>query len=386
MARLDFALFIAPLHNLGQSPHLCLRRDIELALHCEHIGYDEVWFGEHHSGGNEFITSPEIFIAHVAALTKNIKLATGAISLTYHNPLWVADRLIMLDHLTRGRLIAGIGPGSLANDAHMIGLDMTQLRDALEEDAEVLMHLLTSEEPLSVKTDRYTLVDAMCMVRPYSDPLFEIAIPAVSSAVAPRLAGKFGGGIISMASSAKAAAESLTSQWDMVETVAAEHNRPTDRKRWRITSNVYIAESEDQALEDIRYGFMTWYDYYQKNTSHPAFTFMYDTFEERLQYLKEVGMLTIGTPDDAIETIEAFQENTGGFGCFVQFHHEWASFENMKRHHELFAQYVMPHFQGQLSGPAKASDMARKDREGNLSEMKTAIESYSARKPIGPSQ
>jgi limonene 1,2-monooxygenase len=382
MARLNFGLFIAPIHNLGQSPNLALHRDVELAVLADQLGYDEVWFGEHHSSGTEWITSPEIFIAHVAPQTRNIKLATGAISLPYHNPLWVADRVILLDHLTRGRLICGIGPGSIANDAHMIGLDMTELRDALEEDAEVLMHLLTSEEPLSVKTSRYTLNDAMCMVRPYSDPLFEVVIPAVSSAVAPTLAGKFGGSIISMASSAEGAASALTSQWDLVESVAAEHGREVSRSRWRLTSNMYLAESETQALEDIQHGFMAWYSYYQKNTSHPMFEWKFETFEERLQYLKEAGMVVIGTPDDAINTISKFAEMSGGFGCHVQFHHEWATFENMKRHHNLFAQYVMPHFQGQLSGPQKTSDFAARDRAGNLKEMTRAMDSYSSRRPM----
>lgn len=381
MARLDFGLFIAPIHNLGQSPNLALRRDIELTKLVEDLGYDEVWYGEHHSGGTEWIASPELMIAYAAPQTSRIKLATGAISLTYHNPLWVADRLIMLDHLTRGRLIAGIGPGSLANDAHMIGLDMTQLRDALEEDADVLLHLLTSEEPLTVKTDRYQLNDAMCQLRPYSDPLFEVVVPAVASAVAPRIAGKFGGSIISMASSAEGAADALTNQWDLVESNAAQHGTEVSRKRWRLTSNMYIAESEEQALEDIRHGFMQWYDYYQKNTFHPMFEWQYETFEERLEYLRMAGMVVIGTPDDAIDVISRFQEMSGGFGCHVQFHHEWASWENMKRHHTMFAQYVMPHFQGQLSSPQKSSDFAARDRSGNADEITRAMTSYNERKP-----
>ena len=101
MSRIQFGLFVAPVHNIGQNPTLALHRDVELAVAAERLGYDEVWFGEHHSAGTEWISSPEIFIGYVAAQTSRIKLGTGAISLPYHNPLWVADRMILLDHLTR---------------------------------------------------------------------------------------------------------------------------------------------------------------------------------------------------------------------------------------------------------------------------------------------
>ena len=62
-----------------------------------------MWFGEHHSGGYELIGCPEIFIAAAAERTKHIKLGTGVVSLPYHHPWLVADRLVLLDHLTRGR-------------------------------------------------------------------------------------------------------------------------------------------------------------------------------------------------------------------------------------------------------------------------------------------
>src|SRR5207302_588566 len=79
----------------------------------DHLGYDEAWFGEHHSAGTEISASPEIMIAVAAERTRHIKLGTGVVSLSYHNPLWVAERIVLLDHLTRGRVMFGAGPGSL---------------------------------------------------------------------------------------------------------------------------------------------------------------------------------------------------------------------------------------------------------------------------------
>ena len=376
MSRIQFGLFVPPVHNIGQNPTLALHRDVELAVAAERLGYDEVWFGEHHSAGTEWISSPEIFIGYVAAQTSRIKLGTGAISLPYHNPLWVADRMILLDHLTRGRVIMGVGPGSLPSDAHMIGLAATELRDALEEDLDVLMHLLLNQEPLSVKTSRYELVDAKCQLRPFSDPCFEIAIPGVASPIAPRLAGKYGGGIISLGSNSKLAAEALTGTWDLLQARADEFDQTVSRSQWRLTSHMHIAESKEQAIADMEHGFMTWFDYFAENTSHPAFVLEGKTFQERFDFLLEAGAIVVGTPDDAIAEIAAFEEMTGGFGCHLQFEHEWVNREAKMRHHELFAQYVIPHFQNQLDRPQASYDSAKAGRAANLVEMTKAVGDY----------
>ena len=101
---LRFGIFLAPFHPVGQNPTLALERDLELIEHLDALGYDEAWIGEHHSAGYEIIASPEVFIAAAAERTKHIKLGTGVSSLPYHHPLMLADRMVLLDHLTRGRV------------------------------------------------------------------------------------------------------------------------------------------------------------------------------------------------------------------------------------------------------------------------------------------
>ena len=110
---LRFGAFFAPFHPPGQSPTLALEYDMQRAEALDRFGFDEVWFGEHHSGGYEIIPSPEVVIAAAAQRTTHIKLGTGVVSLPYHHPLMVADRMVLLDHLTRGRVIFGTGPGAL---------------------------------------------------------------------------------------------------------------------------------------------------------------------------------------------------------------------------------------------------------------------------------
>src|ERR1700720_2449092 len=143
--RLRFGIFMAPFHPPGENPTLAPQRDLDLVQHLDHLGWDEAWIGEHHSAGSEIIASPEIFIATAAERTKWIKLCTGVISLAYHNPLWVADRLMMLDHLTHGRVIGGVGPGSLPSDSAMIGLTPTDTRELLDTNLDIVVRLLRGE-------------------------------------------------------------------------------------------------------------------------------------------------------------------------------------------------------------------------------------------------
>ena len=143
--RLRFGIFLAPFHPVGQNPTLALERDLQLIEHLDALGFDEAWFGEHHSAGYEIIASPEVFIAAAAQRTKHIRLGTGVSSLPYHHPFMLADRMVLLDHLTRGRVMLGVGPGALPSDAFMMGIDPAKQRDMMEESLEAILLLLAGE-------------------------------------------------------------------------------------------------------------------------------------------------------------------------------------------------------------------------------------------------
>src|SRR6201990_1749701 len=167
-----FGIFLAPFHPVGQSPTAALQRDLEMIVRLDELGYDEAWIGEHHSAGYEIIASPEVFIAVAAERTKRLRFGTGVSSLPYHQPLMLADRMVLLDHLTRGRVMLGAGPGSLPSDAWMMGIDVAKQRDRMEEALEAILLLLRSEEPVSIETEWFTLSDASLNLRPYSTPHF----------------------------------------------------------------------------------------------------------------------------------------------------------------------------------------------------------------------
>ena len=135
---LRHGIFLPPFHPMEENPTACLDRDLELMVWLDRLGFHEAWIGEHHSAGFEIIGSPEIFIAIAAERTKFTRFGTGVISLPYHNPLMVADRIVQLDHHTKGRVMFGAGPGLLASDALMLGIDPMVQRDRMAEGIVIL--------------------------------------------------------------------------------------------------------------------------------------------------------------------------------------------------------------------------------------------------------
>src|SRR4030095_5411996 len=142
---LQHGVFLAPYHPVEESATTWLRRDIELAQHLDRLGFAELWVGEHHSGGFEIIASPDLFIAAAAEVTRRIRFRRGVMTLPYHNPLMIANRMAQLDHQTMGRVSFGFGPGLLMSDALMMGLDPDRTRDMMTESIEGITRLLKGE-------------------------------------------------------------------------------------------------------------------------------------------------------------------------------------------------------------------------------------------------
>jgi limonene 1,2-monooxygenase len=344
MTNMRFGAFVAPFHaHPGQNPTLALHRDVELVCLLDRLGFDEAWFGEHHSGATEIIGSPEVFCAYAAPLTRRIKLGTGAVSLPYHNPLWVAERAVLLDHLTRGRFMLGIGPGILNTDAVMIGLDPKALRDHLQEDLPVLLHLLSSDEPISARTERYDLVDARLQLDSFSN--FEVALTSMMSANGPTLAGRYGLGLLQLSGLTPEGMAILPDHLEVMEKEAAASGATVPEAGLRVVGTMHVADTRDQAIEDIKFGLSPYFDYTQDviGGGQPAGK----TLASRLEWIRDGGRALVGTPADAIAKLEELDDAAGGrIGAFLHWSHEWASPEATNHSYELFARHVMPAFQG----------------------------------------
>ena len=359
---LTFGIFLAPFHPVGQNPTLALERDLQLIEHLDALGFDEAWFGEHHSAGYEIIASPEVFIAAAAQRTRTIRLGTGVSSLPYHHPFMLADRLVLLDHLTRGRLMIGVGPGALPSDPFMMGIDPAKQRDMMEEGLEAILLLLEGKAPVTMETEWFKLVQARLQMRPFQRPYPEVAVAAQISPAGPRAAGKFGCGLLSIgATSAAGGFDILGSHWEVMDERAAEFGTTVDRAKWRLVGPMHIADTKEQAIADVAFGLEEWVDYFQRVAALPIAP---DTtnFDSLVDALIASGFAVIGTVDDAVAQIERLRVQSGGFGTFLLMGHEWADTAATRHSYELFARYVAPQFQDSSRTLTASRDWAAENR------------------------
>jgi limonene 1,2-monooxygenase len=375
MTRLRFGIFLAPFHPAGENPTAALQRDLQLVEHLDRLGYDEAWIGEHHSAGSEIIASPEIFIATAAERTRHIRLGTGVTSLSYHNPLWVAERMVLLDHLTRGRVMLGVGPGSLPTDSAMIGLNPTDTRELLEENLDIVVRLLRGEA-VNAETRTHRLIDARLHLRPYSDPLFDVAVAAVASPTGPRLAGRHGLGLLSIgATLSPEGFDALAHHWNVMEERAAAHGTTVDRSTWRLVSIMHVAETKEQAYRDVEYGIERWFDYFQQVAAFPQMGVEGTTnVKEMIDFVVQGGIGVVGTAEDAVAHVQKLvDQSAGGFGAMLLLGTDWANPEATKRSWELIAQRVLPHFQGQAAPTLDAAARASRTRSGHTEQQHAAV-------------
>jgi len=349
MADLRFGAFLAPHHPIGENPTLQIQSDLEFVEHLEHLGYDEFWCGEHHSTGWEIIASPELFLAAAAERTNRIMLGTGVVSLPYHHPFMVAQRMVQLDHQSRGRVIFGSGPGALPSDAHTLGLDPMVLRDRQDEAMGIIRRLFEEEDRFSYECEWFTLRDAKLQLKPLQKNM-EFAVASIVSPSGMTLAGKHEAGVLSVGSLSKDGIRALPMQWSFAEESAAKHGKTVDRKNWRIVLNWHIAETREKAREQAKHGLMRHNNDYTIGTLAGGVGVIYKTPDEAVDGVafSDESTAVIGTPDDLIARIREMMEITGGFGCVIGFVHDWANREDTLRSWDMVARYVLPEVNGLL--------------------------------------
>ena len=366
--KLRNGIFLAPFHPVNEDPTLCIQRDMELIEHLDRLGYEEAWVGEHHSAGYEIIPSPELFIAAVAERTKRIRLGTGVVSLPYHHPLTAANRMIQLDHQTRGRVMFGVGPGLLPSDAFSMGIDPATQRERMVESIEVILRLFAGER-VTHKTSWFTLVDATCQLLPYTWPHPEIAVASSVTPSGGKLAGRHGFGMLCVAATQEGGYDALAINWKIANEVAAENGRKMNPEALRLVGPVHIAETREKAFANIKFGFKEWQNYF---TAIAGVAGREAASGQSPEELVKQGTIVVGTPDDAIAQIRRLQEKQGEFGCFLQLAHNWANFDATKKSYELWQRHVTPVINKSNVARETAYNWARDNRERFIGAAMTA--------------
>jgi len=367
LSRLKFGAFLAPHHPLGEHPMLQFQRDIDLVAHLDRLGFDEFWCGEHHSSGWEMIASPEMFLAAAGQRTDRIMLGTGVVSLPYHHPFNVAQRIVQLDHMTKGRAMFGSGPGALPSDAHTLAIDPMTQRDRQDEALGVIIRLLRGEERFSYESDWFTLRDAQLQILPLQEDIPMTAASSISPS-GMQIAGKYGIGVLSIASTSSEGIRALPTQWSFAEESAAKHGQTVDRKNWRVLMSWHLAESKKAAQKEARLGLQRWNNEYNVRVLGRPDAVHVDDPDELVARVSGggapgAGASVIGTPDEMVAAVRNLQQIVGGFGIVVGFVHDWANREATLRSWELFARFVVPELNGYTKNLRASADFLQENQE-----------------------
>jgi limonene 1,2-monooxygenase len=281
----------------------------------------------------------------------------------------LADRINQLDHVTRGRVMFGVGPGALPSDAVMMGIDIAKQRDMMDEGLDVLVRLLRGET-VTRSTDWFTLERAQLQMTPFSRPSVEIAVASQVSPTGARAAGRHGVGLLSIGATTAGGFNALSSNWAIAEQMARDSGTTVDRSKWRLVGPVHIAETREKARENLRFGLAEWLFYFTKVVALPVAP---ADHPDPIESLVQSGFAVVGTPDDAIAQIERLQKQTGGFGAFVQLAHNWADWENTKKSYEMFARYVAPKFQNLNVNREASTEWARVNHDEFIGRSRAAV-------------
>ena len=365
--RMSFGIFMAPFHRVGDNPSLALQRDLELIQWLDNLGYDEAWVGEHHSAGWEIIADPALMIAAAAERTKRIRLGSGVVSLPYHHPLMVADKYVQLDHMTRGRVMLGVGPGALVSDAYMMGIDPVTQRPRMDESLGIIMRLL-SGETVDYQGEWFTCNKARLQLLPFNKPRFPIAVAAQISPAGFQTAGHYGVGVLSLGAGIPGGKAALPGNWAIAEENAAKNGVSVNRNEWRLVLGGYIAESKEEAIRDVEIG------RYRETTEYFENTLGRPHVEVPLEKIIENDGVLIGDPDSVSAQIERLLEASGGFGGLLFVANEWAPREKIMRSYELFARYVMPRFQNVLGSVQGSQQFVSANRREIFSPSLAAVQ------------
>ena len=347
-------VFAPPHHPNDENPTLAMQRDFQLVEWLEELGYSEFWLGEHHSGGMQIYGSPELFIAAAAERTTRIKLGAAVISLPYHHPLMVADRIVQLDHQTRGRAMFGFGPGALSSDAHMLNISVDDSRDRMMQAVHTIVRLLDGEV-VTEETEWYSLKDARVHLEPYTRPRPHLAVASLKTPTGALTAGRYNMGLLC------AMASGVSSAWKTATEAAAQHGQVLDRDNLRVVGSFHLAETREKARENVKFGFEPYMEYLNV-IRPPTATDQPSTGDPIEKAIAGRGGV-VGTPDDAVEALEKLWDQTGGFGCLLLSGTNWMDFEATRKSYELFMRYVWPKFCGQNRRRAASMDWMKQNAQ-----------------------
>ncbi|MBL6751223.1 MAG: LLM class flavin-dependent oxidoreductase [Nevskia sp.] len=162
----------------GRGENENVKRNIEVMVQAEALGYDSVWPAEHHFSEYGYLGAPQVSLAAVASRTTRLKLGTGVIILPFHNPIRVAEDFALLDQMSDGRVLLGVGRGYQPMEYRGFGIDQEHSREMFDESLEIITQAWTKER-FSFKGKYYTVNDLEVRPKPFQKPTPPIYMAAL---------------------------------------------------------------------------------------------------------------------------------------------------------------------------------------------------------------
>jgi len=268
----------------------------------EALGYDSVWLGEHHNNALLFPT-PLIGLAAIASRTKRLRLGTGVLLLPLYHPLAVAEEGAMVDLISGGRLILGLGAGYAPEEFAAFGVSIRERGSRLEEGA-TLLHRLWTEEHVSHEGRHYRITNVTLGPRPVQQPRPPIWFagwvePAIRRAA--RLGDAWLGGPSARLDELVACVHIFQEAWQ----------KPVGRTLSpdiALMRYVFVADSLEQAYETVGDATLRIFETTYFRWPHPVVKRPPGTLT--IRRLAEDRFI-LGTPAQCIEQIKRFRQHLG---------------------------------------------------------------------------
>jgi alkanesulfonate monooxygenase SsuD/methylene tetrahydromethanopterin reductase-like flavin-dependent oxidoreductase (luciferase family) len=330
------------------------RDDLRLALLAEPLGFESLWGVEHHF--TDYTMCPDVlqFLTYLAGVTERVQLGSMVVVLPWHNPMRVAEQISVLDHVSDGRFVLGLGRGLGRVEFEGLGVSMDESRDRFTESAEMILRGLE---------DGYCEYDGQYIKQPRRDirprPFKSFKGRSYAAAVSPDsvpLVARLGLGILIIPQKPwDAVALDLRVYNETWQQVNATPPPPTICAGW-----VFCDESADRAEEMARQyigGYwQTVMKHYELRGDHLMKTKGYESYG-RLQQIASVpggadamidfflGLQIWGTPEKCVQTIFDNQKRLGNDRFIGVFSYAGMSHAESERNLRLFARAVMPELQ-----------------------------------------
>jgi alkanesulfonate monooxygenase SsuD/methylene tetrahydromethanopterin reductase-like flavin-dependent oxidoreductase (luciferase family) len=362
--RLRLGMFVMPIHDPNKSWTQCLDEDLELALLCDRLGFDDFWVGEHHSSTVENIVMPEIFLAKVLGMTERIRVGPAPVCLQYHHPFHVAGRLAFLDHLSHGRLNVCFGPGAIPTDMEVFGAQPSDTGARVAESIEMILEIWKGKLPIDLqgrfwnakmKDQLQPKFGVGHLHRPYQLPHPPIYVPSISRSSAGLIKAAERG--FRFISHHMLHADVLRAQWQTYSQAAAKAGRTASASEWAVARNIFVGESTSEAKAIARTNSMgSCLQYILDLTKATAQTgiAMWKRDERQSDaecsldyFLNEVSI--VGDPQEVTMQLLKLMEQTGSFGSLVLTAHDWDDRARWIKSLELFTNEVVPRLNRALS-------------------------------------